>query len=561
MSATIARRPRGGLPHHETKLKRHLGPIGLLFAAIGSIIGSGWLFGAYNASQIAGPAAIFSWLIAGLMVMMIGLCYAELGPMFPVSGGVVRYPHLVWGSFASYSLGFITWVSSAAVPAIEVMGALTYATKYAPFTVAQRVAGTTVHTLTPLGILIAVVLMAVFVVINYFGVKLFAQINNVLVWWKLGIILLVIVTFLVMAFGTTQMGTLNNFTSLGFAPSGASAIFTCIATAGITFSFLGFRQGIELAGETSNPKRNIPFAIIASVGITAVIYALLQVAFTLGIPEHVLESSGSWSNLAFTNDFGPLAAIATMGGVAWLAYLLYADAIISPADTGLIYTTIAARVSYAQGRNGNAPRWLARTNSHGVPHWSLFLTFLVGLVMFLPFPSWQQLVGFITSATVLSFGSGPLVVAVMRRQMPSHPRPFRLPGGFTIPLLAFYCSNLIVFWSGWTTNLKIFITILLGYILLVVFQFTGDRTAKPKMDFTAGALWIIPWLLLAGLQSWLMDPAAHPGLFWWAFLSNAALTVVVFSLALRSHLPLATVQHYIDAAEEESREESDELAI
>lgn len=493
------------------------------------------------------------------MVMMIGLCYAELGPMFPVSGGVVRYPHLVWGSFASYSLGFITWVSSAAVPAIEVEGALTYATRYAPFTVAQRVSGLTVHTLTPLGLVIAVVLMAVFVVINFYGVRLFAQINNVLVWWKLAIIVLVIATFLIMAFGTTQMGSVKNFTSLGFAPSGASAIFTCIATAGITFSFLGFRQGIELAGETTNPKRNIPFAIIGSLTITAAIYALLQVAFTMGIPEHVLQSSGAWSHLSFTNDAGPLAALATLGGLTWLAYLLYADAIISPLDTGLIYTTIAARVSYAQGRNGNAPRWLARTNRHGVPHWSLFLTFVVGLIMFLPFPSWQQLVGFITSATVLSFGSGPLVVATLRRQMGDRVRPFRLPGGFTIPLIAFYCANLIVFWGGWTVNLKIFITILLGYILLVIFEFTGDRSIKPKLDFKAGALWLIPWLVLVGFQSWLMDPTAHPGLFWWAFLSNAVITVIVFFIALRTHLPLAEVQNYIDDAEEESREEEAEL--
>lgn len=112
------------------KLQRHVGPIGLLFAAIGSIIGSGWLFGAFNASAIAGPAAVFSWLIAGGMVILIGLCYAELGTMFPFSGGVVRYPHFVWGSFASYTLGWINWIASAAVTAIEVEGALTYGTKY-----------------------------------------------------------------------------------------------------------------------------------------------------------------------------------------------------------------------------------------------------------------------------------------------------------------------------------------------------------------------------------------------------------------------------------------------
>ncbi|MFI5085780.1 MAG: APC family permease [Actinomycetales bacterium] len=543
----------------EHKLKRHLGPVGLLFAGIGSIIGSGWLFGAFNASVIAGPSAIFSWLIAGGMILLIGLCYAELGPMFPISGGVVRYPHLVWGSFASYSLGFITWISSAAVPAIEVEGALTYATKYGHFTNPHIVNGDKVHTLSPLGLLVAVILMAIFVVINAYGVRLFAQINNVLVWWKLAIIILVIVVFLVTAFATTTMGTIGNFTSHGFAPAGPAAVFTAISTAGITFSYLGFRQGIELAGETSNPKRNIPIAIIGSVGITSVIYALLQVAFTMAVPADLLAKHGGWANLAFVDDFGPLAALSTMAGLTWLAYLLYADAIISPADTGLVYTTIASRVSYAMGRNANAPRWLAKNNKHGVPYWSLLVTFAVGLVMFLPFPSWQQLVGFITSATVISFGSGPLVMACLRRQMPERERPFRLPGGDTIPLLGFYSANMIVYWGGWTTNSKLFITILLGYILLVVFQLVGDRKAKPALDFKAGFSWVVPWFVLMALVSYFMDPSTHPDLFGWAFLVNAVITVVIFYVALRVHLPMDKVKHYIADAEHESVEE-DELA-
>ncbi|HEV7168051.1 MAG TPA: APC family permease [Micrococcaceae bacterium] len=541
----------------EHKLKRHVGPIGLLFAGIGSIIGSGWLFGAFNASVIAGPAGIFSWLVAGFMILLIGLCYAELGPMFPISGGVVRYPHLVWGSFASYSLGFITWISSAAVPAIEVEGALTYATKYGAFTTPHMVNGDKVHTLTGLGLLIAVILMAIFVIINYYGVRLFAQINNVLVWWKLAIIILVIVVFLVTAFATTTMGTTANFTSHGFAPSGYAAVFTAISTAGITFSYLGFRQGIELAGETSNPKRNIPLAIIGSVGITAVIYALLQVAFTMAVPADLLAKSGSWASLTFTDDFGPLAALSTLAGLTWLAYLLYADAIISPADTGLVYTTIASRVSYAMGRNGNSPRWLAKNNKQGVPYWSLVVTFIVGLIMFLPFPSWQQLVGFITSATVISFGSGPLVMAVFRREMPNRERAFRLPLGDTIPLLAFYSANMIVYWGGWTTNYKLFITVLLGYILLVVFQLVGDRKLKPSLDFKAGAIWVIPWFVLMALISWLFDPKSHPEMFGWVFLINAAVSVFIYYLALYARLPVEKVQHYIAEAEHESEEEEE----
>src|SRR4051794_8794087 len=182
------------------ELKRHVGVVGLLFASVGSIIGSGWLFGALNASMAAGPAAIISWGLGGILILLIALTYAELGTMFPLSGGVVRFPHMAFGHLASFSAGWITYVAVATTAPIEVMAALQYGTKYAPFTTEHTVNGEPVHTLTALGYVAAVVLMAVFVLVNYYGVRWFARVNTALVWWKLAIILLVIVAFLATAF-------------------------------------------------------------------------------------------------------------------------------------------------------------------------------------------------------------------------------------------------------------------------------------------------------------------------------------------------------------------------
>ena len=121
-------RPRPEHPEDETSgLHRHVGRTGLLFAGVGSIIGSGWLFGALEASQLAGPAAILSWVIGGAMIICIALTFAELGTMFPVSGGVVRFPHFAFGSFASFTMGWITWLSAASVAPVEVEAALQYA--------------------------------------------------------------------------------------------------------------------------------------------------------------------------------------------------------------------------------------------------------------------------------------------------------------------------------------------------------------------------------------------------------------------------------------------------
>jgi len=542
----------------EPQLKRHVGVVGLLFASVGSIIGSGWLFGALNASQAAGPASIISWALGGFLILLIALVYAELGVMFPLSGGVVRFPQMAFGHLASFTSGWITYVAVATTAPIEVEAALQYGTRYAPFTTAHTVNGEIVHTLTTLGYATAVALMAVFVVVNYYGVRWFARINNALVGWKLFIILLVIVAFFLAAFHG------QNFSSHGFAPEGVHGIFTAIATSGIVFSYLGFRQGIELAGETDNPRRNVPIAVIGSVLLTGLIYVLLQVAFIGALDPGTLSKSGGWANLSFANDFGPLAALATALGLGWLAVLLYIDAIVSPGDTGLIYTTITSRISFAMARNGNAPKALERTTDRGVPLVGLVLAFVIGLIAFLPFPSWQQLVGFITSATVLSFASGPLVHASLRAQIPDQERPFRLPGGHTIPLLAFWGSNLIVYWSGWTTVWKLMVAVVIGFALLGAFTASGQMKGK-SLDVRSG-LWVFPWLVGLTVISYLgnyPEPAAG-NLAYLNFVLSAGLllilSVAVYVLAYIQRLPDAEAQAYIDETVHEAAVEDKELS-
>jgi amino acid transporter len=488
------------------------------------------------------------------MILLIALVYAELGTMFPLSGGVVRYPHMSFGSFASYTNGWITWVAVSTTAPIEVEAALQYATKYAPFTESHMVDGSQVHTLTTLGYACAVVLMAVFVVVNYFGVKWFAKVNNAMVWWKLFMILLVIGAFLFTAFHG------ENFTSHGFKPAGWHGVFTAVATSGIVFSFLGFRQGIELAGETDNPKRNVPLAVVGSVLITGVIYVALQFAFIGALDPGILAKSGSWAKLSFTNDFGPLAAIASILGLGWLAIMLYADAIVSPGDTGLIYTTTTSRISYAMARNGNAPQSLAKTTSRGVPMVSLVVTFVVGLIVFLPFPSWQQLVGFITSATVLSFASGPLVLAALRQQVPGQERPFRLPGGHLIPVLAFFGANLVIYWSTWPIDSKLFMAVALGLVLLVVLHVTGRHTA-PRLDFKAGASWMLPWLVGLAVISYVGDYGGK-GVFGGPQVSIPVIFVfslVIYLIAYAVRLTPEDAQVHIEASEREAAVEEGEL--
>jgi len=521
-------------------LRRHVGPIGLLFAGVGSIIGSGWLFGAFNATHIAGPVAIFAWVLGSIMIMLIGLVYAELGAMFPVSGGVVRFPHYSFGSFASFTMGWVTWLAAAVVAPIEVEGAIQYASSYEPslFTKSGVLSW-------PEGYIAAAGGMFLFSLINLVGIRWFARLNNVVVWWKLAIILITIFAFLFTTFHA------SNFSKYGFAPSGMQGMFHAIVVAGIVFSFLGFRQGVELGGESDNPRRNIPLAVIGSILITAVIYVLLQIAYIAAVRPSDLAKSHGWATLAFTNDAGPLAAIASLIGLAWLSTILLIDAVVSPADTGLIYTTVTARLSYAMGRNDNAPRALAATSRRGVPWLSVFLAFIVGLIIFLPFPSWSKLVGFVTSATVLSFGSGSLVLMAMRRQLPNQERPFRLPGGHIIPFLAFYAANLMIYWAGWDVDWKLFATVGIGLVLLGI-QLAYRPELRRVMQFQHG-WWILLWYAGLTVISWQgvysSDDTAQGQQnnipFGWAFLVVLALTAIIYVLALRSRLAPAQVRAQI----------------
>src|SRR5699024_4732765 len=141
-----------------------------------------------------------------------------------------------------------------------------YADPYIPWLMEEaQSAGTTVFVLTGPGTAVAVGLMFVYSLINIMGVKLFAHFNNVLVWWKLAIIALVVAMFFFLEFNP------GNLTEHGFAPSGWGAMLTAIPVAGVAFSFLGFRNAVEYAGETKDPQRNVPYAVIGAILLTMLI--------------------------------------------------------------------------------------------------------------------------------------------------------------------------------------------------------------------------------------------------------------------------------------------------
>jgi amino acid transporter len=548
----------------NSQLHRDLGIIGLLFIAIGSIIGSGWLFGALNAAEKAGPASIFAWLIGGIMSIFIALSYAELGTMFPLSGGVIRYPDFAFGSFTSYTFGWIYWLACASTTAIEVLAALQYARNYLPFL--QHLDKNGNPTLSLAGFGVAIGLLAVFALINVVGIRWISRLNNTLVWWKLAIISIVIAAFIIKVFHGSHF---SDTSAGGFFPNGWGGVLSAVSTAGIAFSYLGFRQGVDLAGETENPSRFVPIAVIGSLVITTLLYVGLQIAFIGGLPLNALANG--WANIgtSFTGElnhvaatFGPLAAIAGFMGLTWLAVLLYIDAFISPADTALIYTTVTARISYAMGRNRNAPRSLAKVNERGVPWISVILTFIAGIIFLFIFPGWGKLVGFITSAAVLAFGTAPLSLLAMRMELPKKERPFHLPWVHVLTYLGFLATNLIFYWSGWTKIWKLMIAVLIGLVIFAIHEIV-NKHKTPELELRSG-IWVVVWLGGLTLISWLGaypemgEHAGNLGLIGvgWGVPVLAVFALLVMWLAIRERLPSEKVKANLEKAQKEMESES-----
>ncbi|GHE60806.1 amino acid permease [Streptomyces spiralis] len=503
----------------QTGLRRDVGLIGLMWASVGSIIGSGWLYGAEKAVVTAGPAAIISWLIGTVAIVLLALVHAELGGMFPVAGGTARYPHYAFGGLAGMSFGWFSWLQAATVAPIEVEAMIGYAGHWHFAQGLQHTDGT----LTTSGFLVAVVLMAVFVVVNFLGVRVLAHTNSAATWWKIAVPL---ATIFIIAVGNFHP---HNFTAQGFAPFGAKGVLGAISSSGIIFALLGFEQAIQLAGESRNPKRDLPRATLGSVAIGATIYVLLQVVFIGALP--LGSFAHGWAKLDFPGISGPWAGVATLVGLGWLSVVLYIDAVISPGGTGLIYVTATSRVSYGLAKNGYAPKLFERIDARGVPWFGLAISFVTGVVCFLPFPSWQELVGFITSASVLMYAGAPLAYGVFADRLPHHERPYRLPAGKVISPLSFVVANLIIYWAGWDTLWRLGIAIVLGYLLLGGYAWYATNKQlpdAPRLDFKA-AQWLPGYLLGMGLISWQggFGGQGHIGL-WWDMAVVAAFSLGIY---------------------------------
>lgn len=532
----------------------------MTLVSLGSIIGSGWLFGALGAATLAGGGgSLLTWIIAAIVLGLLALVHAELGSTYPVSGGTARFPFMAFGGLGGFAGGWMAWIQAVTIAPIEVEASLSHLE--ARFPTGFHVY-TATGTLTTAGVLWGLLFMAFFTLVNTLGVKWLAETNSIAMIWKL---LIPTTTIFALLFTSFHGG---NFTAGGgWAPYGAHGILAALS-AGVIFAAEGFEQAIQIGGETQNPQRNIPRALLIAMIIGTIFYLLLDFAFVGSLnPANLVHG---WTKpIPGVAALGPYISLTTQAGLGWLATLLVIDAVVSPGGTGLVYLGTSSRLSYGLGQNGYFPKIISRINSRGVPIVSIGICFVIGMLTFLPFPDWFGLVGLITSATVIMYAMAPLALAGLRKHDADRPRGYRLPFASVLCPLAFIAANIVVYVSGYSVIFWLDMFIAVGFIIFGLYQVSLPAPRRTILDLRS-ATWLLPWLAALLVISWLGryngDPTKVFGLNlvsterlgnWWDLLTVALMALVIYYWATFTAMSTEKVQAAVAAVESEASIELD----
>lgn len=461
--------------------------------ALGSLIGSGWLFGSWEATKIAGPAAILSWLVGGFIIGIIAYTYIEIGAMFPEAGGMSKYAQYSHGSLLGFIAAWANWVSLITLIPIEAVAAVQYMSTW-PWSWAtwthQLLANGVV---TTSGLFVVFGFIIVFTLLNYWSVKVLTHFTSLISVFKIGMPVLTIILLTMSGFHPANYGT--NFHE--FFPYGTATIFSATSAAGIIFSFDAFQTVINMGAEIEHPEKNILRGITISLLISGVLYVCLQSTFITAIPPHILAAQG-WHGLDFSSPFADLAMLL---GLNWLSVLLYMDAFVSPFGTGVSFVANASRALFALESNHHLPHWLGKLHAkYRIPRRAMVADTVLSIVMVTVFRSWAVLATVLSTATLIAYLTGP-VTAVSLRKLGAHLyRPVRLRSLNWIAPIAFMLTSLAVYWAMWPTTIEVILIILIGLPFYFYFEwrngFSELRAAiKP-------AMWMLVYLVFISVMSY-----------------------------------------------------------
>ena len=444
-----------GKEHEAYRYRKELGTWSVVFLAVGAILGSAIAYAPVYTVAYAGPSGIIAWIVAMLMIIPVGLVYAELGTAWPKAGGVAHYPSRSNGPLVGAVSGWASFVGYLLVAPVTVFAVVEYASFYFPSLYPNGLLSTT-------GIIVAeIVLLAIFGV-NLLRIRHMGFINNLLTIVTVALIAILVIGLLFFFKG-------SNFASPsygGFAPYGAIGFFSAITIT--IFGYAGFRQPIDYAEEVKDPGKSIPRAIVLSIIISGIIYILLAFAFVASVNFRLFKVN-SWSS--FLTFGAPYATEAQVLGLSALIIVSIVVALIATFRDGIIYYGGGARVGHVLAREDKyLPEWLAHLSSKGVPKYSAILMLVISIVLVALGRSLATIVGVLVDGFLISYLPGPISLAIFRKTAPNANRPYKLPAASILAPIAFIVTSLMVYWSGFSAIMYIVPLDLAGVLLILFYN-------------------------------------------------------------------------------------------
>ncbi|ALB28792.1 APC family permease [Companilactobacillus heilongjiangensis] len=380
----------------------------VLLFGINSILGSGIFLLPNEGMRLFGPASIFVLAFDAVLVLTIGLCFAEDSSLFDETGGAYVYAKAAFGNFVGYEVGFVTWT----------IRIIAEGTLYVGF--ATAVAGVFPELNNPLDKDIIVTIMALtLMTVNLFGIKVAAILNNAVTVSKL----LPLVFFIAIGIWFIKGG---NFTPMIPASVASKGSFAKAAMT-MFFVFTGIESSVVAAGEMKNPKKDLPRVLIIVILAVAAFYILVQTV-CIG----VLGKSLAVSTTPIQDAFG------TMVG-SFGKYLVAAGTLMSIGGVGFSTSFITPRFGVAMAEYGMMPQFLTHKNRFGVPHNAIIISALLGLLVAVS-GSFNTLVQISAVSRFAQYIPSCLAVLVFRKTMKNRKSGFKIPFGWFIPVLAITVS-------------------------------------------------------------------------------------------------------------------------
>lgn len=478
----------------QKKVNQKISLFHLVMLALGSLIGSGWLFGSWEAASVAGPGSILSWILGALVIGAIAYNYIELGTMFPESGGMSKFAQYSHGPLLGFIASWANWISLITIIPIEAVAAVQYMSTWpwhwAQFTHQFLNKGV----ITTSGLFLVFGFIAVFTLLNYWSVALLTHFTSLISVFKIVVPLLTITLLTIASFHPGNYG----HTPQQFLPYGTAPIFAATSVSGIIFSFDAFQTVINMAQEIEKPEKNIGRGIALSLSISALLYILLQSTYITSITPHLLATHG-WSGLNFNSPFADLAILL---GLNWLSILLYVDASVSPFGTGVSFVASTSRALYAMVENNHIPRFVGKMNPHyGTPRRAMVVNAILSMVMVSIFRSWATLATVISTSTLIAYLTGPTTVISLRKMAPNFHRPVRGKHLKIMAPLAFVLASLATYWGKWPTTIQVILVILLGLPFYLFYEARlGWQNFKQELKSSA---WLLTYLVFLSIVSYI----------------------------------------------------------